>query len=380
MRACFFPSTTFLLLLSFSGASWAGPLIGYGSADAVLPAKTQETFYLGFELGLSVTTKREDINQLLAVENSWDGSPLGAQRSAKKLVKRGIIALAGYPISSDALLASKVTLKAGIMALFSAARHSDLDKLGKLVVSAVPSMSFDVESFMKLIADKYPGKQGLLISNPYNAFCQNQEDLFAQFLKEKRFNKIKATSMHLNRDMKLSEADLKRIEEGRFSYLFMTTYPDTSLRVLGQLDALGLDIPIIANASWTTDDFELIRRVIIRHKAPVYSVALWYPGNEAGQKFEREIRKKYGREPSSEAAYGYDLGVIVGTTLNRIQGPATPESFVKAFYQKPCFEGTTTSGTVCFAQTGGHSTRQLTFVRFSQGGFSPIKALPVSPR
>ncbi len=369
-----------LFVLVLPCASWANPLIGYGSSDAILPAKTQEIFYLGFELGLAVTTKQTNINQLLAVEHSWDGSPLGAQRSAEKLVKRGIVALVGYPISSDALLASKVSIKAGIMGVFAAARHSDLGKLGRLVVSTVPSMSFDVEFFMKFIAKKYPGKQGLLISNPYNVFCKNQEDIFTLLLKEKRFDKITASSVRLNKDMKLSEVDLKQIKEGHFDYIFMTTYPDMSLHVLGQLDALSLDIPIIANASWTTDDFELIRRVLIRHKAPVYSVALWYPGNEAGKKFEREILKRYGRAPTAEAAYGYDLGVIVGTTLNRIQGPPTPENFVKAFYHMPCFEGATTSGRVCFAQTGGHSTRQLTFVRFSQGGFVPIATLPSSPR
>ena len=360
-----------LSLLFFPLRAATEPLIGYGSSDAVLPAKTQELFYLGFELGISLALDRKDVSGVVAIEHAWEGSPLGAQKSAEKLVQRGVVAITGYPTSQDALLASKVSMKAGLIAIFAAARHSDVGKLGPMVVSTVPSMDFDIEQFFRFIRGRYPGKKGLLISNPYNIFSKNQEELFAKRLKDEKAQVVDVKILRLNKDLKLSEADLNLIKGGAFDYFFLTTYPDASVRVLGQLDVLGMDLPIIANASWTTDDFELIRRLLIRHKSPVYSVSLWIHGSDPSRRFEQEFRNRFGRDPSSEAAYGFDLGTVVGKTLSRITGNVTKESVIRAFYSNPCFAGLT-SGEICFSRNGGHARREATIVRFSQGGFVPL--------
>jgi len=74
---------------------------------------------------------------------------------------------------------------------------------------------------------------------------------------------------------------------------------------------------------------------------------------------------------TSEMAYGYDLGVIVGQTLNEVKGKLTKESIVEAFHKLQCFNGTTV-GKMCFTPDGGHAERKITFVKFTKSGFVPV--------
>jgi hypothetical protein len=150
-----------------------------------------------------------------------------------------------------------------------------------------------------------------------------------------------------------------------------------SISVLKQFEEQRVDLPILANASWTTDDFELIRRLLIKRRSPVFSTSLWIHGSKEGRIFEREFKKRFGREPSTEAAYGFDLGNIVGQTLRKTKPPLTSTHFMEAFYKIGCFQKNTT-GTICFKPSGGHAVRSLSFVQFENGAFKLVgKSQPV---
>ncbi len=353
-------------------------LIGYGSSDSVLPAKTQEIFYLGFEVGFSLATNMPDISSTIISDNAWDGSPLGASKSARRLIERGVIAVAGFPISQDALLASQEILKTKVMGIFAAARHSDLSNFGPQIVSTVPSMQSDIASMLEFIKNKKKNFSLLIVTNPYNVFCKNQEDLIIDTIKNNpHFAQIPVTSVSLSKDFKLNDEDLKKIKSGKWNYLWMTPYPDMSISVLRQFEEQGIDLPILANASWTTDDFELIRRLLIKRRSPVFSTSLWIHGSKEGKVFEREFKKRFGREPSTEAAYGFDLGNIVGQTLRSAKQPVNSAHFMDAFYKIGCFQKNTT-GTICFRSSGGHADRALSFVQFENGVFKLVgKSKPV---
>jgi ABC-type branched-subunit amino acid transport system substrate-binding protein len=91
-------------------------------------------------------------------------------------------------------------------------------------------------------------------------------------------------------------------------------------------------------------------------------------GSKSSMPFERDVQKKYGRPATAEISYGYDLGVIVGTTLSRVKGEPSAEALLSAFRKDLCFRGLST-GEICFAPAGGHGSRTVNFVRFTKDGF-----------
>ena len=347
--------------------------IGYGSSDAVLPAKNQELFFMGFEAGFKKMVSEKTAGEILIAEQVADGSPLGAMRSAESLIGRGAVALVGFPTSHEALLASKIALQHGVLAVFSGAGHADLAKLGSLIFTTGESMRYSVESSLAFIKKYFPKGEGVLITNPSAVFSKNQEDTFVDLMKGQQYSGIKMISMQLGRDLKLSEGDVQRLKNIKKGYLCLTPYADESVRLLEQLEKEKLDLPILSNSSWTTGDIEFLRRFLTNRKAPVYSATLWLKGSPESKNFENLIRQRYGREPTAEMAYGYDLGVIIGQTLNAVKGPLTQKSIAEAFRRIRCFDGVT-SGKICFKPEGGHAERKITFVAFTKKGFIPADA------
>ena len=130
--------------------------------------------------------------------------------------------------------------------------------------------------------------------------------------------------------------------------------------MLQQMRDLGIDLPIIANPSWPSADIEYLRRLLIGRKSHTFATARWLPTTAAGQKLTKIVRSKYGREPSGEMAYGYDLGVIVGTLINRTKGDITRAKLIGAFKIDPCFDGLS-NGKICFPATGGHAYAEQPF-------------------
>ena len=83
------------------------------------------------------------------------------------------------------------------------------------------------------------------------------------------------------------------------------------------------------------------------------------------------MKKQYGRIATSEIAYGYDLGVIIGKTLNTVGPNASKLEIAEAFRKIRCFDGLS-SGKMCFPLKGGHVERTIGFVKFTKDGYKPV--------
>lgn len=361
-----------VVLLAAATAGGAAPIVGYGSSDAVLPAHNHELFIMGFELGLKTKLKKSLPPDFLATIQDTGGSQAAAARSAKTLIEKGVAILTGYPTSHEALLAGEVASRAGVLAVFPAASHSKLAQLGPTVFTTGESMSYIVSTVLGFIKQKFPTAKGLVISNPKSVFSVNQEQSFHHALESNRaYSKLRLTFVHLDPELSLPEKTRKELVENRYDFILFTSYPDELTKVLSQLEQAKVDKPMITDPAWTTGDVELLRRHLTRMKSPIYSFAGWVRGSKESLEFEKALRGTFGKEPSAEVAFGYDVGVIVATVLNRVKGKPTRESVLEAFRSSPCFEGVT-SGTLCFGPTGGHANRKLQVVRFTKhNGFQP---------
>ncbi len=369
----------FVLVLSMAAAitsvnalSKGGPIIGYGSSDAVLPAKNQELFYMGFELALRSALDRRFGHDALTVEQVSDGSQLGAIRAANVLVERGAKILVGFPTSHEALLAAEIAIKGSMLMIASGAGHEKLGTMGNYVFTTGESMDYSVRTMMEFIDGRYGNARGLLVANPRAIFSVNLADT-AKRIQAGPQQKLLPNLEYAEVDAKfMLPADaLQKLKRGAYQYIFLTQYADESARLLQQLEDLSIDVPIFSNSSWTTGDMELLRRLIIRRKSATYSCALWMPGSNESQPFERLVRKIYGREPTSEMAYGYDVGVIVAKTLNRVKRDPTRENIHHSFLAQKCFTGLA-SGKLCFQPKGGNADRKIYFVKFVKDRFVPV--------
>ncbi|MGE3611035.1 MAG: ABC transporter substrate-binding protein [Bacteriovoracaceae bacterium] len=366
--------TSVICLILFSKLAFSSslPIVGYGSSDAVLNAKNQELFLMGFQAGFQSNLRKSDIKDLLIIDQVSDGSQLGSMKVAERLLSKGVSLIAGFPTSHEALLAGSVARKFGVLSIFSGAGHSDLGKMGPTVFTTGESMELAVETMLKFIRKKFPNKTGMLISNPYAVFSKNQEDVTIQKIRQKINQDIILYPAHLSKSLTLSQQDILKIKKKEISYLVITPYADESARLLEQLQKNEIDLPIITNSSWTTGDLDFGRRFMVSLKSPTYCQALWMKGSKDSIPFERLIQKKYGRPATSEIANGYDLGVIVAKVLNGITGPITKESVLNSFKLQKCFSGLST-GRMCFNPNGGHAEKKINFVRFTKEGFVPVE-------
>ncbi len=363
------------VLLTIPAPAWGAiPLFGYGSSDAVIPAKDQELFFTGFEAGFEETFKGKIPSTLLALEHVYTGSQLGAAEGAQKLLQKGVKALIGFPTSHEALLVAKLAQEAKTFALFPAASHSALADFGPFVYSTGESMESGVRKALSFINKQFSGRQGFIIYSPYAVYSKDQKDIFERLARLPEYKDLSLEFAALNADLMLSPEELSKLKNGRTSYIYLTQYASEATAVMGQLQAQHIDLPIITNSSWLTGDIEFVRRYLTPRKSPLYSVGVWLKGSPQSKRFERVIRRRYGIEPTPEIAYGFDVGTVIAKIYLdvRSEKDITSEMLRKAFVKRRCFDGTS-SGGLCFGPSGGHAQRAVQFVKFTKKGFVTIE-------
>ncbi len=321
---------------------------------------------MGFKLGLEKNLKDRKVSETLVIEQTSDGSQLGAMTSARRLLDRDVVMIVGFPTSQEALLESKLTKEKGILSISAAAGHADLGEMGPTVFSLGESMKSTAVETRKFIKSTFGSQQGLLVTNPYAVYSKNQEDAFVKEAKGK--SDVSLTPVHFSKDLVLEESIMKDLKQGKFKYLVLTSYAAENAKLLEQLEKNKIDLPMIVNSSWMMGDVDYGRRYLVSRKSPTFIASDWSQTSRFPPAFEKAVKQKYGRSPTAEIAAGYDLGVISAKVLNGIKGQPTKESVLKEFVSQRCFSGTAT-GELCFDSKGGHALREITFRRFTPEGF-----------
>lgn len=332
--------------------------IGYGSSTAVVTAKIQEAFFMGFQLGFNEILGERKASELLAIKQTSDGTQQGSTRSADFLVGSGAAALVGFPSSHDSLLAADIAQKNQMLAIFTGSGHSDLAKKGPTVFTTGTSMESAVASIVQFVQRKMPSKRGMVVVNPYAVFSLDHETVVRKFLDENRFPGLKMEPVRLTKELVLRENDIKALKMGKYDYLFLTPYPEELAPFMNQLSENQIDLPMIASSSWGTAEPDIMTRFVSTKKTPFYIGTEWVQGQDESKHFEALARKQYGKEPNSEMSYGYDVGIIAATTVMRVKGELSKETLLKAFNKDRCFDRVTV-GKICFGPNGGHAIRSL---------------------
>jgi ABC-type branched-subunit amino acid transport system substrate-binding protein len=153
--------------------------------------------------------------------------------------------------------------------------------------------------------------------------------------------------------------------------MIFTPYPEASVHFVNQLMQENVDLPVVAGSAWGTVDSDVMRRFIANKVSPFLMQTSWLPKSKRSRIFSTKFKRVFAKEPTAEAAYGYDLGVIAGTVLKRTKGRVTRQSFFEAFAKNRCFDHLSV-GKLCFPQKGGHANRTIYFLKYSSTGFHPF--------
>ena len=346
-------------------------VIGYGYANSVLPAKNQEAFYTGFELGLKEILGDKDALKLLATEQVLNGSPTGAIKALKSLLDKGVRMIVGFPTSHEAVQVAKLTSKEGYLTVFASAGHSSLAEMGPTIFTTGESMNSFVEETIKLIQGRFSKQKGLFIYNPQALFSVNQKNEFERQLKAKNGNVPNFEYKPLDMDLRINNTLIMDLKQGKFKYLFLSPYADESAVVLNQLASEKIDLPIVSNSTLTTGDNNMVRRILSTKKSSIIAGPVWVPNMPNLRHFEKLFTDKYGTAPSAESASGYDLGIITGNVILRAKGNFSKQGLLAAFHADHCFDQTTV-GKICFPPNGGHGSKAVVFKRLTNTGLTDL--------
>lgn len=354
----FFTCLSFFVAITIAAHAHAGPPVGYGTADSVTPKEVQKLVLVGFEAGLKVSLQDKFYKDVFAVDIDDSASPMGAVRSAQRLLAQGVQVLVGYPSSHEAFLVAGLAQQEQAMFISASAAHSKLAEMGDGVYSVAESMGVAVKATLDFMLKTFGSKRGLVLVNPKALYSMNHVPVIENFL-QGDFKTLELDFVNLTPQGLLPKEKLQELKEGKYHYIYYTQYADEAVPSLRQFFENNIDLTILGSHSWDKSDVPTIRPYLFERKNPTYGFAQWIPGLKESKEFETVVKKDYGLEPIGGMAYGYDLGVVVGTTLNRIkEDNVTAQNFKQAFKKNLCFERTST-GKICFSPTGGHAERKF---------------------
>lgn len=353
----------FLVAINISSIAFASknPIIGFGVTNSFLNDVAVETFTAGFSFAIA---NNKLLLEQIRIESESEHSPIGATRVAQKLIAQGAKALIGFPGSHDCLLAAKEAFRAKIPALFLNCSHEDLNNYAGQIATTESPLIDEVNSMLDFLATREVGKKGYVIVQPSHIVSRSQATLYKNS-NSKRKAPLDLEIIELLADGTLNSKNLNFIRSNKIDFIILTAYPDLIKNLRDQIAGNLHKTHLYGSSAW--DNLEVARRFLLDLNSEFIYPTTWDRESKQSRKFIEAYRKKYSKEPSPEAAFGYDLGLIL-IALDRDQ-PAKSLSvkLATSISQKKCFKGLL-SNTLCLGDLGVHTYRKRIFVQVTSKG------------
>lgn len=334
----------FVLWILFATPQTFAQQIGYGSSNFVISDEVQESFYMGFEIGLKAKLKTKPLEKSLLKESDLSKSPLGASKTAKLLLEKGVKLLTGFPGSHDCLLAAKVAVTSQIPAIFANCSHEKISEFHNQIFAFDSSMKFEVLSLVLFSKEFLKVKNLNIVYSPFHIASLNQKEIFDE-LRKKETN-LSITFFPMNEDGELKEEDINKIKRSISDPILITVYPNLLEKFKDQLLNAKIGNPIIGGSSW--DNSESIKRLFLNFKNDIF--------HSSGFDRSSPILSRYSRlrggvavgQITAEEIFGYDLGQVVGelwVQVNKIKNMDIKKVLIHGFcvdqlsFGKTCIKG-----------------------------------------
>ncbi|MGB0452624.1 MAG: hypothetical protein ACPGJV_02835 [Bacteriovoracaceae bacterium] len=342
--------------------------IGYGYSYVM--TDRQEFVYMGFLMGLKQHLNRPLGENSLFLKKSTAKNMMKPFHIAMELQKNADPFIVGFATSHEALMAAKAIKGKKKIFISAVAKSSELSKFGENVFSINSSNEDTTLVALNLVKKKLNLNNGIMITNPHNAFSSNLDSLYRKELKALEGLNVQTlfTDQMGNVDIK----QLKYIVEQGAQFIIVNTYIRRSFGILEGLRKINKNLPLITNSSWVIDDIEEVKRLVTDKSLDIYSFEVIDRTTKEYSHLSKLAKSEYGTTPVPHMVYGYDLGVVVADLINRTKGKLSYENILMEIKKNSCFK-MTSSGGLCLPKEGGNAIREVFIVKFSKGkGFIKV--------
>lgn len=331
----------------------------YGFSSGILPSETQESVFRGFLLALkNFEDVQSDRDLKLVYSNTGHlTSPIDV---AKDVLKENPLIITGFPSSFESQLAAPILKDSGILTIFASSSNLSLENMSQNIYSSSESILIANTKIADEIKKKYKKNEtGVVIYNPFDYFSVNQKITWNKIIKDN--SELSLKFLATAPDGKLSSTQLDECKY--FKYVITTLFPSKSYEFFRLFDEKVIDIPVYTNSSWYKMEYTSLKRFFLRKKTSVYLVQFKNLDSKVIGKISDAYKGTYKSNPSPEVFIGYDLGLIVGSILQRSKDlKVSPNEIMK---KKPCFQGSP-FGYVCFGDKGGFAPREISLVDINE--------------
>ncbi len=339
-------------------------IVAWGEGGGSRP-DIEASFRTGLKLGL------DGAGTIRNHANSSDPSWAGAARLANEMLSMDPQAtvIVGMPFSDQPRGAATVLDGHRVMCFFPMSGETAISEFGPWFQTTGGTMRGLVEDCLSLCEQRYPGKRGLMAVLEGPKAAQTIRDAFVAGMKEAAWS-FEMPPVVLDEQGRLPRSAIDEIEAEQVDFVFFTMPPRFCNDAISQLVAAERAVPVFAASSWTSSGVGTLQPQVNELREEVVSLGTFIPGLSSTAEFETSMASEgasYQLDPQNyvAASHGYDIGVMIRTTIDRMGDASGPEAFYQAFYRDPRFDATST-GLRLINENGGAADRPSDYVRYDR--------------
>lgn len=319
-----------------------------------------ENLSKGMELALSeINTKNKNISFKIIYEDDR-GETTGAVSAIRKLIAQDKVQMIlGPAYSGQTLAIAPIAEENKVIALTTLPGSIEIKKAGDFI-------------FRVYASDEYQGK--FLAESAYNIFKARKAIVFransayAKALSDVIKDNFIAMGGSIIDEEVFNEGDknmrtqLTKIKKLNPDLIFAPSLYADAANILVQAKELGYNLKFLGGDAWDGDIWQIIQGA---ENLGVFSKLLfdYENGSERTKAFFNAFREKYGHEPNSHAATGYDAVYIAKYAYDSSDG--TIDGLKTALYKLKNFSGAL--GNISFDEFGDNTSVSFKLYRFENG-------------
>lgn len=323
---------------------------------------------------LAIKNKEAELNekqiQIKLKEFDYGTKHARVLEAAKAATSSSVIAVIGYNLSSDALLAAPIHQKAKLPFITPSATADRVGTFGPYVHQACFDNAFMSKTLAKIADEKLKARKVTMIVAADCAYCQ---DLAHGFKKEfyKLFRVEPNEILTLEAETQFDSL-IQKVRAQRPDVILLPNQELLSARVIAAFSKAGIQVPYLGGDGWGNvgDEFA---KIVGDLDFRAFSLTHWHEDidTETSKKFIKDYTQAFRKKPNDMAVLAYDSmrlliqAILQAPTLTR-DGVETSLNRIKAF------EGVTGS----FVYSGKRSPeKSLVLIKKVNEGFAAVTTL-----
>lgn len=268
----------------------------------------------GFDLALEEINGAGGINgrKIRYIFEDTQSDPKQTPAVAQRFVANPeIVAVMGDFSSPASMAASPIYQRAGLLQLGITNSHPDFTKTGDYIWSNSSSQQDEAPALARLAVETL-GKKRLAVLHMNTDWGKTTVDLFVRGAREM------GAEILLQEGYLTTEKDfrpvLTKVREAQPDALVLISYYNDGSLIAQQLDAVGLEVPVVAVSSVYSPQFINLGGEAVEG---IYTITRFHPADPRPevQTFVKAYQAKYGTDPDTFAATSYDGMKILAQAL-----------------------------------------------------------------